>query len=158
LEGRPTSREAFRRAAVARLKPSRYVEFETAESRAPFRFQIDPQLRALLVKMTALEAERAGGFGDAVAVRGELAQHHFALERVDAARQRPTSRAGARVSPSLARRHQHVTDRVGADDAVGEQQQALDDVAQLADVAGPRVARQLVERRTVEPARLPPVL
>ncbi|SRR6266446_6240981 len=54
----------------------------------PLRLEIDPELLTLLIEVAALEAERAGGVGDAMAVRRELREHDFTLERVDAARER----------------------------------------------------------------------
>jgi hypothetical protein len=90
-----------------------------------------------------------------MAVHGELVEHDLALECIDAACQRPGRRAARNLRVP---RREHFAEGVGADRAIGEQQPPLDDVAQLADVARPRVVRRSSSAAAVESARLRPVL
>src|SRR5690349_21390292 len=67
-------------------------------------FQVDAELLTFLIKVAALEAERTRGLRDAVAVRAQLREDRFALERRDAFGQR-TARDGAVERRAPARQH-----------------------------------------------------
>src|SRR5687768_14341101 len=60
------------------------------------RLQIDTQLLAFLIEMTALEPERARRLSHAVAVSRQLAKHSLTLEGGDAVGQRATARRARR--------------------------------------------------------------
>src|SRR5207247_11094866 len=112
----------------------------------PVRFLTDLVLLQLLVQVAAGRADHFGGLRDVPAVFAELADQKHALRVLLELAQRPQLRrvavAGRRRAPPAARGRPHAVgqirqiDRVGA----GHDDQLLDGVAKLADVALPPVA------------------
>src|SRR3954469_6731289 len=82
------------------------------------------------VQRAARQAEDAGGFADVAALGGEGALDEVALDLLDRHVLEPRRRLAARAEQEI-----------GGGDVVagGEQAGALDDVLELADVAGPGV-------------------
>src|ERR1051326_9512616 len=88
--------------------------------------------------MAAFKSQGFGGVRHAVAVALEFGEQYFTLEDVDALSERPAD-GRARCDRLL---RQSRGDGCGLDALAGKQQQALDNVAQLAHIARPRIAGQ----------------
>ena len=115
---------------------------------------IDAQLLALLVEMAALEAQAARGVGDVAAVGAQALADRLALVGVDEIAQRAVERRRAAADGGRAgQRRAHVGGGDGV--GVGEDQHALDDVAQLAHVAFPRLFLEEGKRFRGEPPGAP---
>ena len=116
----------------------------TSHSSAPHGAQIDPQCLTFLVQVASLQAQRSGGVRHPLMMPLQLRQNQFAFESVRALGQRAacaTAADGRSASPAgNARRTSGCVHC-----AIGQQQQALDHVAQFAHVAGPGVALQLLD-------------
>ena len=115
-------------------------------------FHVDTELRTFLVKMAAFEAQGAGGFGHIISRGFELGANGSALELFHASGQR----SGCRGLPSSER--QSLTDGFLIHLVIGEEQKALDCIAQFAHIAGPRILFERFESGGREGFRLPSIL
>src|SRR5208283_638023 len=124
--------------------------------------EIDAELLALFVEVAAFEAEGAGDVGHVEIVAADFGEKGFALEGFGAFDEGALRDVGSVDGDGHAggtgsgEGEAHV---VGRDSfCVGEEGEALDDVAQFADVAGPGITAQIGDSFGCEEFFLPTVL
>ena len=125
--------------------------------------QVDAELLALFVQVAALEAQSTRNVGHMEIVAVDFGEENFTLEGFGALLERSLCRTGLAIAPAgqgdIAGR-KNKSHILGAYRVFGrEQNEAFDDVAQFADVAGPGVAPQFgdgfVRKELFFPAVLP---
>jgi hypothetical protein len=108
--------------------------------------QVDAELLALFVEVAALEAQGAGDVGHVEIVATDFGEEHFAFEGFGALFKSSPPRCGAVGEPGgdgeSAGGESLADVIVGYRVFGGEQHDAFDDVAELADIAGPGVAAE----------------
>ena len=131
-------------------------------TRLPHSLQINPQLLALLVKMTALKPQRLRRIRHVIVISLQLREQRLALKRLHPLRQRPrshqtvatrtrhTARAHLRQSPLHRRRVHRIAGR--------QQQHPLHHIAQLAHIPRPPILLQRLNRLARKLFLLPIIL
>src|SRR5215469_14925038 len=107
------------------------------------RWEVDSELLALLVEVAAFEAESPRNVGHVEIVASDFGEKYFPFEGFGALLESSLSRirlAGGRGHFARGQSEAHIFGTHGA--LGGKQNEALDDVAKFANVAGPGVATE----------------
>ena len=123
--------------------------------------EIDAELLALLVEVAAFEAEGAGDVGHVEIVAANFGEEDFAFEGFGALLESSLPRRGVGSgsgSGEFAGGKREADIVVGDGVFAGEKDEALDDVAKFADVAGPGIAAKFGDGVVGEEFFFPAVL
>ena len=123
-------------------------------------FEIDSQLLALFVEVAAFESEGFGSLSDVPVVPLQFPKHFCTLKARNPLCERAGGVwiAGAGGFMRGVSGRQRELDGLGIDHGSGQKQEPLDDIAQLPNIAGPRVLLERLDSLIGKGYGLPSVL